>query len=105
MISSSSLSLARRKRCNLFVGHGAHVGIALGEHGARFGQPLLHLLQLAKLLDRRFNFAQRLGRLLIFFVVVNDLGQRKLRLQVVVALLHLFQTIDHGASRPAWVRV
>ena len=68
--------------------------------GARLGQALAHLLQLAKLLDRRLDFAQRLGGLLILFVVVQDLGQRELRLQLVVALLHLFQTIDHLASEP-----
>ena len=45
-----------------------------------------------------FDFAQRLGDLLIFFVVVQDFGQRELRLQVVVALLHLFQAIEHVES-------
>jgi hypothetical protein len=35
------------KRGDLFLGHGAHLGIALGQHGAGFGQPLPHLLQFA----------------------------------------------------------
>ena len=51
--------LARREGGDLFLGHGAHVGIALGEHGARFGQALPHLLQLAILHHRSFKLAQR----------------------------------------------
>ena len=82
---------------DLFLGHGAQVGIGLGQHGARFGEALLHLLQFAILLHRLFDLAERLGGLLIFLVVVDDLGQRELRLQVVVALLHLFQAINHCA--------
>ena len=65
---------------------------------ARFGQALADLLQLAVLFDGRFDLAQRLGDLLVALVVVEDLGQRELRLHFVVALLHLFQAIDdHGA--------
>ena len=58
-------------------------------------QALLNLLQFAIFLDRLFDLAERLGGLLIFFVVVQHFGQRKLGLQVVVALLHLFQAIEH----------
>ena len=89
---------ARLERGDLFLGHGAHVGVGFGQHGAGFGEPLLHLLQLAVLLYRLFDFAQGLGGLLIFLVVVDHFGQRELRLQVVVALLHLFQTINHFES-------
>ena len=32
------------KRGDLLLGHGAQVGIGLGEHGAGFGEALLHLL-------------------------------------------------------------
>jgi hypothetical protein len=59
-----------------------------------------HLLQLAKLHYRRFKLSQRAAGLLIFFVVGNDLGKPKLCGQFVVALLHLFQTIDHGKLHP-----
>ena len=58
-------------------------------------RPLPHLLQLAILLHRLFDLAQGLGGFLIFFVVVQHFRQRELRLQLVVALLHLFQAIDH----------
>ena len=61
-------------------------------------KPLLHLFQLAILLHRLFDLAQSLGRLLIFLVVVDDFGQCELRLQLVISLLHLFQTIDHVPS-------
>ena len=87
---------ARLKRGDLFSGHGAQVGVAFGEHGAGVGKALQHLLELAVLLDGRFNFAESLGGLLVLLVVVDDLGQRELRLQLVVAVLHLFETIDHG---------
>ena len=86
---------ARLERGDLFLGHGAQVGVGLGQHGACFDEALLHLLQFAILFDGLFDLAKRLGGLLIFFVVVQHFGQRELRLQVVVALLHLFQTIEH----------
>ena len=87
------------ERGDFFRGHGAQVGIGLGEHGARFGQTLLYLLQFAVFFYRLFDFAQGLGGLLILFVVVQHFGQRELRLQVVVPLLHLFQAIKHSALR------
>ncbi len=80
---------------DLLFGHGAQVGVGLSEHGARVAQPLLHLLQLAILLDGLFNLAQRLRGLGVALVVVDDFRQRELRLQFRVALLHLFQTIQH----------
>ena len=89
---------ARLQRGNLFLGHRAHIGVCLGQHRARLRQALLHLLQFAILLHRLFNFAQRLGGLLILLVVVDHLRQRKLRLQIVVPLLHLFQAIKHFES-------
>ncbi len=63
--------LARLERGNLFLGHGAQIGVALGKHGARFGKRLADLLQLAKLHHRRFEVAERLAGLLIFFAVVD----------------------------------
>ncbi len=89
-----------RGRHDLFLGHGAQVGIALGEHAAGVGEALAHLLQLAELLDRSFEVAERLTGFLILFAVVNDFGRRKLALQLVEALLHLFQTVDHVSSWP-----
>ncbi len=49
---------ARLERGDLFFGHGAQVGVGLGEHGARVGQALLHLLQLAILLHGRLRFRE-----------------------------------------------
>jgi hypothetical protein len=34
-------------------------------------------------------------------VIIQHLGQRKLRLQLVVAPLHLFQPVDHDSSSGA----
>ena len=70
--------------------------LRIGQHGARLGQPLAHLLQLAELHHRSFQVAERLAGLLIFFAVVDNLGQRELGGELFVALLHLFQTINHG---------
>ena len=57
-------------------------------------RPSAHLLQLAVLLHGSLDLAQRLPYLLVFFVVVQHLRQRELRLHLVVTLLHLFQSID-----------
>ena len=92
--------LARAEGGDLFFGHGAHLGVAFGEQGAGFGQRLAHLLQLAELHHRSFKIAERLARLLVFFAVVDHLRQRELVAQLIVALLHLFQTIDHMPSGP-----
>jgi len=63
----------------------------LGSYGrAGVGQATLHLVQFAIFFHRRFDLAKRLCGLLVFLVVIDDLGQGELRLQVVVALLHLF---------------
>ena len=70
------------------------------EHLASFRQPGSHLLERTVLLYRRLQIAQGFGGLLVFFVVVNDLGQHELRLQLFKTLLHLFQTINHGPSPP-----
>ena len=94
--SSSRACVARLERGDLFLRHGAQVGVALGQHGARVGQALANLLELAVFFDGSFDFAQRFGGLLVVLVVVQDFRQRELRLQFVVALLHLFQAIDHG---------
>ncbi len=88
--------LARRKRGNFFLGHGAHLRIALGQHRARIGQSLAHLHQVAIFLNRLLDFAQRSAGLLILLMVIDDFGLRKLRRKLFVALFHLFQTIDHG---------
>ena len=90
------LRFSRRQRDDLFLGHGAHFRIALRQHGARFGQSLAHLLEFAKLLDRRFQLAQGTAGLLILFVVGNNLWKPELGGEVIVTLLHLLQTVDHG---------
>ncbi len=94
----------RLEHRDLFLGHGAQVRVALGQHAARIRQPLARLLQLAILLHRLLDLAQSLADLLIFFVVVQHFRQRELRLQFIEALLHLFQAIQHGKLRrpTAW---
>ena len=52
------------------------------------------MFELAVFFDGRFDLAQGLGDLLVFFVVVEDFGQGELRLHVVVVLLHLFEAIE-----------
>ena len=94
-LSSSSRAAARGSSAAISsCAISAQLGVAFGEHGARIGQALAHLLQLAVLLHRSLHLAQRFRDLLVFFVVVEDLRQRELRLHLVVALLHLFQSID-----------
>jgi hypothetical protein len=39
---------------------------------------------------------------MIFFAVVDDLGQRELGGEIFVALFHLLQTVDHGAPSGLW---
>ena len=92
--------LARGQRGDLFLGHRAQPGVALGQHRARLRQPLAHLLQLAVLHHRGFKVAERLAGLLILFAVVDHLGQRELGAELLVALFHLFQTINHMPSGP-----
>ena len=92
------LRLARRQCGDLCFGHFLHVGV--GQHRARLGQPLPHLLQLAELLHRRLELAQRPSGLLVLFVVGYHLGKPHLSGKLVVTLLHLFQTIDHGKLQP-----
>ncbi len=90
--------LTRRERGDFFLGHGAQLRVGLGEHGAGLGQPLAHLLQFAELHDRGLQVTKSFSGLVVLFAVVDHLGQGKLRGELFVALLHLFQTIDHGKT-------
>ncbi len=74
----------------------AQLGVGLREHGAGFGQALADLLQLAKLHDRDFEFAQGAAGFLVLLVVGDDLGKAELCGELLVPLFHMFQTIDHG---------
>ena len=96
-LSSSSRAGSRGSSAAISsCGHGAQVGVGFGEHGARFGQALAHLLEFAVLLDGRLRFRAALGRLFWYFSwSLRTSGRRELRLQLVVALFHLFQAIDH----------
>ena len=88
--------LARGEGSDFFLGHGAEFGVALREHGAGFGETLTDLLEFAIFCDGGLKLAQGAAGFLILLVVADDLGHAHLHGELVVALLHLFQTINHG---------
>ena len=62
------------ERGELFLRHGAEVGVGFGEHGLGFGDAVLDLAVLAKLFDGRLEVAVRLGDGLELLLVLDQRG-------------------------------
>ena len=92
---SSSSTLAGVARAVEFVlGHGAHVGVGVGEHGFGFGDAGLDLAVLAELFDGGLHVAVLLGDGLVFFWSWTT-GSGHLVAEVFVAGFELVEAVEH----------
>ena len=80
----------------LFLGHGLHFGVGLGEHGLGVGDGLLRLAVGAEGFDRGLQVAVLLGDGLELLLVGEQAGIAELAAEVFIAGFNLVEAVKHG---------
>ncbi len=88
----------RFERVELFLGHRLHVGIRISEHSLGFGDALLDLAVLAKLLDGWLHRAVLLRNGLELLLVLDQRGVGHLAAEVFVTGFELVEAVEHDVS-------